>query len=477
MRRLWMLLTLLLVSLLFVSSVYAEVKFDYGASLRLRQEIWDDVINLDTPTTITPAKIAARDRNFFRLRTQVWGKADFTKDLGAYLRLTNEAKYYIGPFRPNEGRTDASANRDRLDEDELIIDNFYFDAKNVFGLPVDVRIGRQDFLGPDSYGEGFLLLDGTPNDGSRSFYFNAARLRWKITPKNSIDFVYISNPMTDIYMPSLHPASTGSTSFVDNKKLLNASDEQGFMVYSRNKVGDNLTVEPYYIYKSEEGFAPGGSNPVLPSLHLNTVGARIVYAIPNSWKFGGEFAHQFGEYSGGRDRRGNGGYIFVGRAYPNVKWKPEFDLRYVYLSGDDPDTTKHEGWNPLFSKAPYWNELIIYTLINETRATSGAIPGYWTNMHIYKASTKLNFNENTNLTLAYQYLRADEETNITGGAVGSMFSNDDKDRGHLPTAFLNHKFSKKVDGFLQFEYFVPGDFYGSSADNAIFFRWQLQVKL
>jgi hypothetical protein len=57
-----------------------------------------------------------------------------------------------------------------------------------------------------------------------------------------------------------------------------------------------------------------------------------------------------------------------------------------------------------------------------------------------------------------------------------MFSNGGTDRGHLPTAILSHKFSKNVDGMLQLEYFIPGNFY-SSKDNATFLRWQLNLKL
>jgi len=53
----------------------------------------------------------------------------------------------------------------------------------VLNLPIDFKIGRQDFLG--QYGEGFLILDGTPGDGSRSFYFNAIKLTWKINSNNS----------------------------------------------------------------------------------------------------------------------------------------------------------------------------------------------------------------------------------------------------------------------------------------------------
>lgn len=453
MRKCGVLLAVL-VSLLFASSVGAEVKFDYGASLRLRQEIWDNVVNLNIPTVPRP------DRNFFRLRTSVWGKADFTKDFGAYLRLTNEAKYYIGPFKPNQPRND-----DRLDEDELIIDNLYVDVLNAFGLPVDMRIGRQDFLGPNSYGEGFLILDGTPADGSRTFYFNAAKLVWRITKTNSIDFVYLNNGATDTYLPSLYPAHKGAL-YIDHKKLLNASDEQGYVVYSRNKIGDGLTIEPYYIYKSEDDIG------AVPSLHLNTLGARAVYAFKNGWKVGAEYAHQFGESSSGVDRRGDGGYVFVGAFFKEVPLKPEFDLRYVFLSGDDPDSTNtNETWNPLFSRAPYWNELLIYSFPFETAGFGGGIPGYWTNMHIYKASVKLNLSPETALNLAYQYLRADEER------VTSISDADSKDRGHLPTAILTHKFSKKVDGMLQFEYFSPGDYYRDTAEEAIFFRWQLQVRI
>jgi hypothetical protein len=454
-------LLLLAASLIFVSSVCADVKLDYGADFRLRQEIWDDVVTLDATKTGSGA-----DRNFFRLRTRLWGKVDFSNDFGAYLRLTNEAKWFgLGPFRAFK----TNPNNDTLDPDELIVDNLYADVKNLFGA-VDLRIGRQDFIG--TYGEGFLLMDGTPGDGSRSFYFNAAKANVKVSQNFNFDLTYITDPSTDIYMPSLHPAVRG-TLYIDNKKLLTASNEQAFVLYGRGKI-QNLVIEPYYIYKIENSFLTGNTaGTFVPKLKLNTIGARAVYSV-DSWNIGGEFAHQFGEYSGGVDRRGNGGYVFVGRKYETVTWKPEFDLRFVYLSGDDPNTAKNETWDPLFSRNPYWNELIIYTLVPETGKFGGPIPGYWTNMEILKASVKLNFSPATNLALAYQHLWAPEST--SGLAPATMFSNSGTDRGHLPTAILSHKFSKNVDGMLQLEYFIPGNFYASK-DNATFFRWQLNVKL
>ena len=347
----------------------------------------------------------------------------------------------------------------RFDEDELIVDNLFFDAKNIFGLPADIRIGRQDFIGPTGYGEGLLILDGTPGDGSRSFYFNAAKAVIKFNQNNTLDLVYITDPKTDLYLPSLYAGA---------KKQLTASNEEGFVVYGRNKINDNLTIEPYYMYKKEDKFG------ATPELELNTLGARAVFKM-DSWKLRGEFAHQFGEYEGGRDRTGNGGYVFIGKSFENVALKPEFDLGYVYLSGDDPNSKdKHEGWDPLFSRAPMWNELIIYTLINETVKDGGAIPGYWTNLNLIKASAKMNFTQNTNLSLSYQYLRASESTK---GLSSKMFSNSGKEMGHLPTAMLNHKFSKNLDGYLQAEYFIPGNFYSNNTNNAIFLRWQLQFKI
>lgn len=455
-------------TILYVSVAHAETTFTYGAAFRLRQEIWDDVVALDTANTGSAA-----DRNFFRLRTQLWARADFSPQFGIYGRLVNEMKYFDGPFTNFKAYNDVPVRKsdpDRYDPDEIIIDNLYFDAKDVFGLPVDVRIGRQDFLGPDMYGEGFLLMDGSPADGSRTFYFNAAKLRWKINPKNSIDFVYIDDTRTDVFLPSIHPSVDGGL-FVDNKKLLTASREQAFMLYGRSKVGDNVTVEPYYIYKTEGAFG------ATPELKLNTLGARAVVALNSGWKFGGEFATQFGDYDAGgkwHDRTGNGGYVFVGRKYENVGLKPEFDLRYVYLSGDNTGTAdKNEAFDPLFSRNPYWNELIIYPLLNETAAYGGAgIPGYWTNMEILKASLTLNFSPRTSLLLAYQYLWAPENSGLTTAMFGTG-----KERGHLPMAILSHKFSKSLDGMAQLEYFIPGSYYSSSADNATFFRLQLQYKI
>ncbi len=477
--------------LLFASSVYAEhtvehvwdsdVSATVGASLRVRQEIWDDVVSLNTnPTT-------QKDRDFFRYRLSLWGRADIGQYLDFFTRITTEPKYYLGPYHPADNGTwhDRSNLGQYLDPDEVIVDNLYVSGKKLLNGKLDVRIGRQDFLSPsDIYGEGFLLTDGTPGDGSRTFYFNAAKARLNISPDNSVDLVYIDDPETDTFMPSLHPAITGNSLYVDNKKLLTTSDEQAIMIYSRNKLGQYFTFDPYLIRKTERGFISAGVNN--PNLTLNTFGGRATFTA-DGWRAKAELARQVGHYDGiptgqtGATRTGLGGYAFGGYKFEKTPGKPEFDLGVVYLSGDNPkDPSKRTAWDPLFSRNPYWNELYIYTLINETvKKYSGPVPGYWTNMVIYMIKGKVNIAEKTSLTMTYQYITAPDSTPSTGtyALSSTEYTNQGKVRGSLPTAILNHTFCKNVDGMLQLEYFVPGSFYQSSTHDALFFRWQLNFKI
>jgi hypothetical protein len=81
-----------------------------------------------------------------------------------------------------------SNNHQHWDPDEVIFDNFYVDLKKPGGAPVDFRIGRQDLIG--QYGEGFLISDGTPGDGSRTFYFNAVKAAWAVNGEITFDMIY-----------------------------------------------------------------------------------------------------------------------------------------------------------------------------------------------------------------------------------------------------------------------------------------------
>lgn len=128
--------------------------------------------------------------------------------------------------------------------------------------------------------------------------------------------------------------------------------------------------------------------------------------------------------------------------------------------------------DPPFSRYPdpwFYSELLYITWSKET-----GILGYWANLQAYRAILKLVPATDTELLLTYNYLRANENT--YGGT--SIFSPDGKKRGDLIQTKLSHSFTKKLDGYLLVEDFVPGNYYKeTNRDNSMFIRWELQWKI
>ncbi len=430
MRR----IVLALVLMGFAVSSFAEGIFDYGLYLRLRQEYIKNALNFSDDVG---------DDNYFRIKTGIWGRWNFSEDVNLFVKLMTEPKIAID----TEGVL-LSKGRDIWD-DEIYVDNLYLDIKNFFGMPVDLRLGRQDFL--MTHGEGFVIMDGTPYDGSRSFYFNAAKATVKFGEKNSLDVIYAKNPSEDEYMPVVN---------WQDRQIVR-SDEEAFIVYGRFKAGEKVSLEPYYIRKFEDE----STAPVTRKLTLNTVGNRAVFDS-DPWRLRGELAYQFGEYKDKSDREGWGGYVFLTRFFKEAKCSPSMEVGYAYLSGEsDPSAGDDSGWNPVFSKWPWVSELYLFGY-----AIERGEPAYWTNLQLWRAKFDMKMTEKTGLSLAYNYLMANE------AQAGAFFGTGDE-RGHLGHIILTHKFNKNIDGHLHFEYFKPGDFYAAgNRDDAIFFRWQLQMQ-
>ncbi len=413
-------------------------KFDYGFYLRLRQEYIANEIFFRNFHAFPPDR---GNDNYYRIKASIWGQYKFTKDMSLYAKLTTEPDIYLESG--NIGKWNYYG------DNEGFFDSLYFDYKNAFGLPLDIRVGRQDFL--MTYGEGFLIMDGTPWDGSRSYYFNAAKASWKFNKNNTLDFVYINDPVHDKFLPVIN----------DLQRKLNTTNEQGLVLYSKNKLNEQWAIEPYYMYKIEDPIANTPGN-----LALNTLGGRVVWNA-SPWKLHGEFAHQFGDYKNGADREGNGGYLFMDYTFKKTKTTPTLTCGYVYLSGDDPTTGKNEGWDPLFSRWPWLSELYIFSFAAEPGA--GEV-GYWTNLQAIRGSANFVLTPKDNLTLNYFYMMANESFN-TG-----IFGNG-KTRGQLPQIYYKHKFNKYVDAMFIGEYFLPGDFYAATnQDPATFVRLEFTIK-
>ena len=156
------------------AAAFAEITFDAGADLRVRQEFYDNVMGLPgggLQSTSPYGKYVNR----MRFRPRVWGEVRFGDKLRVYSRLADEFRWNVQP------NTRSSAF-----PDELFLDNLFVEGKGLFDGLLDFTVGRQDIL--NLYGLGRVFQDGTPGDGSRSLFSDMARFTLNFEDDSKFDF-------------------------------------------------------------------------------------------------------------------------------------------------------------------------------------------------------------------------------------------------------------------------------------------------
>ena len=149
-------------NLLFASNVTAlnqensALKMRFGGDIRLRYHATNNM-----PDEKHGEKAHS---DYLRLRTRLWGRAEVNQ-LELFLRVADEFRYY---------RSAESDKGKQRFPDVLLIDNLYLKYTDLFDV-VDVKVGRQEM----AFGAKRIISDGTGGDGSRTNYFDAARLTFK----------------------------------------------------------------------------------------------------------------------------------------------------------------------------------------------------------------------------------------------------------------------------------------------------------
>ena len=388
---------------------------------RFRFEAWDNAVNLDD---------AAGDNfAYTRNRTTLglsWLAAKNIEILG---KVTNEFRVYLAP-------------KDRVfNGHELFFDNLYVKWTIPGRLPFTITAGRQDI----NLGEGFVIADGTPGDGSRSYYFNALRVDADIHKNHKLIFFLHAQETTDRYLPVINERS----------QVLVEQPEKGLALYYAGTFG-KTKIDAYAVRKRT------GETELWPVAgRTDTFGARIQVPILRPLALTAEGAVQTGTY-GDAGRSAFGGIA-------HLDYTPEWSVPYlktltlggIYLSGDDPATAGMEGWDPIFSRWPKWSESYIYTLTRESR------PSYWSNLTSLYGSIALDFGSRSDGVLMLQYMGAVEaQPGVFPGGTGLG-------RGTLLKGRLNYKVSKFLTGRVIWEHFMPGSFYFPGAAS---FNW-LQFEL
>src|SRR5512137_2496623 len=306
---------------------------------RFRFETWDNAVSLDEAASDSSA--------YTRNRTTLGLSWKPLKNLEVLGKLTNEFRVYLAP------KTTA------FSWNEVFFDNLYVKWTIPGRVPFTVTAGRQDI----NLGEGFVIADGTPGDGSRSYYFNALRLDAGLAKGHTLTAFAHATQATDRYLPVIHPVP----------RALAEQPERGLALYYAGTFG-RTKVDAYAVHKSTE------ANKAWPiASRTETFGARAVASLAKPLSLTAEAAYQGGKLgAAGRSAYGaiaHLDYDLAGR----LGFLKSFVLGGILLSGDDPATARVEGWDPIFSRWPKWSESYIYTFTRESRQA------YWSNLSAFYA--------------------------------------------------------------------------------------------
>ena len=397
---------------------------------RIRQESSDNVASLDESKTDSSS--------YMRMRTNLAVSWKPAETLAFRLRLANEIRYYLSP------KTDPKLGIN-FGLNEVVIDQLYARWDRPAGLPLALTVGRQDI----QMGEGFVLMDGGPGDGSRTAYFNGARADVTLASGQTLTAFYVNQPRTDRFLPRLN----------DVGQIMVEQDEESYGLYHTGGFG-KTKFEAYLFRLNRErrGLFPGAG--------FQTAGGRVQAPLAGRLSLTAEGALQFGRREDDR-KTGFGGYARLDYATGAAGALPAtLTLGGIWLSGDDPATAgKDEGWDPAFGRWPKWSDSLIYLFARETRAA------YWSNFTSLYGSLGFAPVSNVKLALTWHRLGAAERT-----MPSELWSGRGTRRGDLGILKVVYEISPHWQGHFLWEHFRPGDFYFSGARGYAWIRFELLIR-
>ncbi len=417
------------------------VRGSFGFDVRLRDETLHNLLDFDSQHDAGRAS----DAHYYRFRVRTWTKATLRWGPSLYARLTAEPFKYMDPYL-SPAKT------------EIVLDNAFLDVPRLPLAPARLRVGRLDY----PLGDGFLLMDGGPGDGSRTIYQNAI-----VADLDGRDLGLGSTTLALLAFRNLMRDPIVLTN--DQERMLTEKDETAFGLHaSVQALGPKAEV--LYMYKRELRGNAAAAPP--PDTRLNTLSLRLSGKLPADLSYAGEAAYQFGSRYDWRTRaklatqHGLGLHGWAERSFL-APLMPAVKGGALYLSGDDPDTDTYEGWSPLFSRWPMWSELYIYSLIPEQKRVA-----YWQNLLSGYAGITLKLGGALDLAYTYRRLLAEHPL---GSAQGAPFGNG-LVRGDLHIWLLTARVSPRVTMRILAERLAPGSFYAGARDDGYFVRWELQVQ-
>ena len=418
--------------------------FTWGADLRVRDEYFDNLLTLNPNNPL-------HVQNYMRFRGRIWASVTPIDDLSLNVRLANETREWFKPagYTPYSGQTG-------VDWRDGIFDNLNVQWRNVAQWPLTLTVGRQDIL----LGDGWLVGDGTPFDGSWTYFLDSARATINLKEqKTTIDLIgIIQDAHDDGWLETINA----------NQHLVETEqNEKGAILWVANKSMPEANLDGYFFYKHDNAindFAFGTPNARKyrpDNADIYTIGARISGLVSKHWKYSAEGAYQFGQKQdpsiqfpssslAWRDINAFGlntklNYLF------NDRLKNQLGVACEFLSGDDPKTQNDEMFDNLWGRWPRWSEIGLYSFAAETRIGNEA--------NILRIGPNWSITPVKNLDFSAAYYALLTEHDVATRAPQSLIPGTGNFRGHFAQAILKYKFSKHVSAHLWGEVQLPGNYY------------------
>ncbi len=432
----------------------SPIEFNAGADLRVRQEIMDNVPGLPGGGLLQRAERGPY-RNHMRYRVRAWGELKAAEKWRVYMRVTDEFRWNIRP-----------RNHKTTFPDELILDNLYIDATDLFDGLMDFRVGRQDIYG--LYGLDHIFVDGTPGDGSRTVYSDVARATFHFEEDEKLDVFFLHNSDDNRLRWGTHRGDHRSMSGLGGGAEVDMDDWGWGAVWS-GKAAEWLPYQVFAMQKITDKFSRRGVHH--PYTRRELVGAKLMPRLNE------EFSLQL-EAMGQVGRDGDGDWLSGWSGYAGVNWKqqtlsdikPFASLGAHFMSGDKhaaDENGGHHAWDPMWSRGVNDSEIFLY-------GTHYGV-AWWSNMMFLNLKGGVEFGPHHRISAATGPMFAAVDDGL-GGDDGNFKGYLSLVRYDFPILLADKKAGERFEifGHVHAELFNPGDYFATDRPSW-FLRWQVEL--
>lgn len=227
--------------------------------------------------------------------------------------------------------------------DEIIFEHLYARWRDTLALPFEITLGRLDLR----FGDGFLVMDGNPLDGSRSLYVTGTRLDLELLPRQRLTLFYLHAPMTDELLPIMNDLDRRLSEYERDMRGIYFAGASGPVEYEANVMHARGGYETFWETNRETDM----------NTSVLTYGALVRTEIARGLRFIGELAVQsarIGEWTWSHELERQYAYRFEAAwTVPVIEsLRPRLRAGVFHYPED---------WDPLLGRWPMWNESIPFS--------------------------------------------------------------------------------------------------------------------